>query len=159
MGWQPPDNFYEGYSLWETFGYGPEGEINRARKLLSSLGYEQNEYAVKELLELTKQLHELVRAECRTEIEQGQEASKKLRIAGEATPIDVWLAIAIANVILTAAQTGVSVLQLIQSRRLSAMENAEIIEEAIKKLSGQKKANDLIVEKTERWRVSYRKKP
>jgi len=158
MGWQPPDNFYEGYSLWENFGYGPSGELKRAKKLLSSLGYTENEEAVKELLQLTKQLHEYVKAECQEEIEQGHDVSKKLKITGEAPPFDVWIAIAIANIILTAAQTGISVLQFIESRRLSGVDNPEIVKAAIKKLCTQKKANELIVEKTERWRVSYRKK-
>lgn len=150
MEWQPPDNFYEGYSLWENFGYGPNGELKRAKKLLSSLGYAEDEEATKELLELTKQLHEYVKAECQTEIDQGRALSKQLKIAGDAPPFDVWLAIAITNIILTAAQTGISVLQYIESRKLSEMDNPEIVKRAIRKLSGQKKANDLIIEKTER---------
>jgi hypothetical protein len=158
MAWQPPDNFYEGYSLWETFGYGPDGEIKRAKELLSSLGYEPTDEAVRELLELTQQLHILVKEDCKEEIEQGNRISKKLKIVGDSPPFDVWLAIAIANLLLTAAQTGISVLGLIQSRRATETENLQVVKEAIKKLSKQTKANDLIIERTERWRISYRKK-
>jgi hypothetical protein len=92
MEWEPPDNFYKGYSLWENFGYGPSGELKRAKTLLSSLGYTENEEAVKEFLQLTKQLHEYVKAECQEEIAQGHGVSKKLKITGEAPPFDVWLA-------------------------------------------------------------------
>jgi hypothetical protein len=158
MKWEPPDNFYEGYSLWENLGYGPDGELNRARKLLSSLGYRENEEAVKDLLEMTKRLHEYVKTECQEEVQLGIEAGKKLKIAGESPPFDIWLAMAIANIILAAAQTGISVLQFIENRKLNKTDNPDIVRAAIKKLSSRKDANELIVEKTERWRVTYRKK-
>jgi len=154
----PDDNFYEGYSLWHTFGYGPQGEVDRARKALASLGYDSSDCAIRELLELTRDLHRLVKAECQDQVVALRDRSKRLVIAGQAPPFDVSLAIQLASVILLAAQTGVLVLDYLRKQRSSSFENSDILEAAFKKLSIKKDTHDLIVEKTERWRILHKKK-
>ena len=156
MTWQPPDDLYEDYSLWHTFGYGPEGEIERARKELASLGYDTSEDNIRELLELTRDLQRLVKVDCQDEVSGLSKVSKKLVVVGETPPFDVSLAISLAGVLLLAAQTGISALEYLQKRKSDSLENREILRSAMQKLLQKKSARDLIIEKTERWRISYR---
>lgn len=156
MKWTPDDDFYEGYSLWQNFGYGPPGEVARAQKELLSLGYETSIDATKELLELTRTLHKLVKNECQEEIAESRASSKRLIIAGTSPPFDVSLAFSIVNLILLAAQAGVSVADYLSKRGQSKSDQSKILESAVKKLLAKKDSRDLIVEKTERWHVSYR---
>jgi hypothetical protein len=156
--WQPADNFYEGYSLWQTLGYGPQGEIERAKKVLSNLGYDASETETKEFLELTKDLQELVKTECQEEISALQHISKKSIIVGDTPPLDLSLAMSIAELILLAASVGVSVLDYLHNKSKSTVDNKQVFDSALKKLCSKKDANEMIVEKTERWRVSFRKK-
>lgn len=162
MAWEPDDTFYEGYSLWEDFGYGPPGEVARARKELSFLGYQASNDATKEFLELTRELYGFVRVECQQEVSKYQAASKKLVVAGGSPPFDVALAFAIAKLIIgaasvafSAAKASASILDYLRRKNPTGFEQPEILERAVKKLLAKKNVRDLIVERTERWRISY----
>jgi len=66
--WFPPDNFYNGYSLYQHFGYGPEGELNLTRNILQKEGYPATINLIKETLELTRDLAGKIQEICESEV-------------------------------------------------------------------------------------------
>ena len=150
--WSLPDNFYNGYSLYQHFGYGPEGEFNLTKNALQKEGYPTNVELIKETLELTNDLASTIRDMCENEIKAYEESTRRAFIAGGVVPAHIQIAKAIVIRILKLAAGKIK--SIID--RLTTSEDERIITRIIDKLETDEKTREIIVKSIETYRKTYR---
>lgn len=149
--WVPPDDFYNGYSLYQHFGYGPEGEFNLTRNILRQEGYPAEVNLIKETLELTRDLANKIQEACVTEIEAYEKATRRAYIAGGIVPAHVQIAKAVVIRILKLAAGKIEAL----IDRLTTSEDERIISKIIDKLETDEETREIIVKSTRTYRKTY----
>jgi hypothetical protein len=149
--WIPPDNFYEGYSLYQHFGYGPEGEYNLTLNLLQKEGYPTDNILVKETLELTKELVYKIQELCETEIQEYAKMSKTNLLVGGTVPFPVLIAKAIIKRLLEwgAGKTKSLI------NKLTTSEEERILNRAIEKLQTDEETNEIILKSRTTYEKTY----
>jgi hypothetical protein len=90
--WTPEDNFYNGYSLYHYFGYGPEGELNLTANMLQKEGFPDDPDLVKATLELTRDLSNKILRDCKPEIREYEVITKRKIVVGGVIPAHIQLA-------------------------------------------------------------------
>lgn len=152
--WFPPDDFYDGYSLHQHFGYGPEGEFNLTNNILRKEGYPVDIDIIKETLELTRDLANEIRKTCKGEIRDYEKITRMAFVVGGAVPAHVQIAKAVVVRILKLAAGKIKTLV----DKLTTSEEERIIIKIVDKLKASDKTNEIIVERTENYRKTYRVK-
>jgi len=150
--WLPPDDFYDGYSLYQHFGYGPEGELNLTSNMLRNEGYPVDSDTIKETLELTRELANRIQKTCRGEIRIYEKLTRSMLIVGGSVPAHVQIAKAIIIRILKLAAGKIESLV----DKLTTSEDERIITKIVDKLKVDEETNEFIVKSTETYRKTYR---
>lgn len=149
--WFPPDNFYNGYSLYQHFGYGPEGELNLTRNILQKEGYPASINLIKETLELTRDLAGKIQETCESEVKAYEKITKRAFIVGGVVPSHIQIAKAIVIRILRLATEKTKSLW----DRLTTSEEERIIIKIVDKLKVDKETDEIIVKSIENYRKTY----
>jgi len=149
--WLPPDDFYNGYSLYQYFGYGPEGEFNLTKNILQKEGYLANANQVKETLELTRILARRIQLNCDDEIRLYEKAMRRAFVVGGVVPSHIQIAKAIVVRILKLAAGKVKSLL----DRLTTSEEERIVMKVIDKLKMNEETHEIIVKSVETYRKTY----
>jgi len=147
----PPDDFYDGYSLYQHFGYGPEGELNLTSNMLRIEGYSADINLVMETLELTRDLASEIQETCKSELEIYEKIMKRAFLVGGVVPSHIQIAKAIVIRILKLAAGKIKSLL----DRLTASEEERIINKIISKLETNEETNEIIVKSIETYRKTY----
>jgi len=92
MEWKPSDRFYPDISLTLDLGYGPEGERNITKNVLTSEGIEPDEETIKKTIELTRDVYIFLKENCEKEVQQYQQVIKEMRYVGGVIPLALALA-------------------------------------------------------------------
>lgn len=149
--WFPPDDFYNGYSLYQHFGYGPEGELNLTNNMLQREGYIADINLIKETLELTRDLANKIQETCKSELNLYEETTRRAFIVGGVVPSHVQIAKAIVIRILKLAAGKIKSLMV----RLTTSEEERIINKIVDKLKADEKTDEFIVRSIETYRKTY----
>lgn len=149
--WVPPDDFYKGYSLYQQFGYGPEGEFNITRNILQQEGYPTGVGLIRETLELTRVLADKIQETCETEIDEYEKVTRRAYIAGGVVPAHIQVAKAIIIRILKMAAGKIKAIV----DRLTTSEDERIITKIIEKLETDKETKQIIIKSTKTYRNTY----
>lgn len=150
--WVPPDDFYEGYSLYQQFGYGPEGEFNITRNILQTEGYPIKADQIKKTLELTRDLATKIQETCEAEVDAYEKATRRAYIVGGVVPAHIQIAKAVViRVLRLAAGKIKSILE-----KLTTSEDERIIIKIIEKLGTDEETKGLIVKSTKTYHKTYR---
>jgi len=149
--WFPPDDFYTGYSLYQHFGYGPEGELNLTRNMLQKEGYPADIDLVKETLELTRDLANKIQEICESEIKEYEKITRREFIVGGVVPSHIQIAKAIVIRILKQAAGQIKSLW----DRLTTSEEERIVNKIIDKLKVNGETDEIIVKSTKTYRNTY----
>jgi len=149
--WFPPDDFYDGYSLYQHFGYGPEGELNLISNMLQKEGYPADINVIKETLELTRDLANKIQETCESEIKTYEKITRKAFIVGGVVPSHVQIAKAIVIRILKLAAGKIKSLW----DRLTTLEEERIITKIVDKLKVDEKTDEIIVKSIKTYRKTY----
>lgn len=152
--WSPPDDFYDGYSLYQHFGYGPEGEFNLTKYILLKEGYPADVSLIKETLELTRDLANEIIKTCEVEVHDYERSLRMSLVVAGAVPAHVQIAKAIIIRILKLAAGKIKTVV----DKLTTSEEERIIIKIVDKLKASDKTNEIIVERTENYRKTYRVK-
>jgi hypothetical protein len=150
--WVPPDDFYKGYSLYQHFGYGPEGELNLTINVLQKEGYPTDNSLAKETLELTRDLAYKIQELCETEIEEYARIAKTDLLVGGAIPFDVQIAKAVVIRFLQWVAGKVKSM----TKKLTTSEEERIINRVINKLQADGETNEIIVKRTKKIQETYK---
>lgn len=149
--WFPPDDFYDGYSLYQHFGYGPEGELNLTSSILQQEGYPTDIKIIKETLELTRDLASKIQETCENEITAYERITRGALVVGGIVPPHVQIAKAIVVRILKLAAGKIKFLW----DRLKTSEDERIITKIIDKLKSDDETDEIIVKRIETYRKTY----
>ena len=149
--WFPPDDFYNGYSLYQHFGYGPEGELNLTNNMLQKEGYPTDIDVIKETLELTRDLANKIQETCKSEIKVYEKITRRAFIVGGVVPSHVQIAKAIVIRILKLAAGKIKSLL----DKLTTSEEERIIIKIVDKLKADKKTDEVIIKSTKTYRKTY----
>jgi hypothetical protein len=150
--WIPPDDFYKGYSLYQHFGYGPEGELNLTINILQKEGYPTDNSLAKETLELTRGLMYKIQELCETEIEEYARIAKTNLLVGGVIPFDVQIAKA---VIVRFLQWAAGKIKSI-TNKLTTSEEERIINRVIDKLRTDEETNEIIIKRKKTYQETYK---
>ena len=150
--WIPPDDFYKDYSLYQHFGYGPEGELNLTINMLQKEGYPTDNSLAKETLELTRELMYKIQELCETEIEEYARIAKTDLLVGGAIPFDVQIAKAVIIRFLQWATGKIKSM----TKKLTTSEEERIINRVIDKLQADGETNEIIVKRTKKYQETYK---
>jgi len=150
--WFPPDDFYEGYSLYHHFGYGPEEELNITSYMLRKEGYPVDIDIVRATLELTRDLANKIQKTCKSEIATYEERTRVALVVGGVVPAPVQIAKAIVIRILKMAAGKIRSL----TDKLTTSEDERIITKVVEKLKVDNHTNEIIVKRTESYSKTYR---
>ena len=149
--WIPPDDFYNGYSLYQHFGYGPEGELNLTINMLQKEGYPTDNSLAKETLELTRELVYKIQEICETEIEEYAKMAKTNLLVGGVVPFDVQIAKAmVIRLLQWAAGKTKSIMN-----KLTTSEEERILNRAIDKLQADEETNEIIIKSKTTYQKTY----
>jgi len=139
--WIPPDNFYKGYSLYQHFGYGPEGELNLTKNLLQNEGYPTDSNTIKETLELTRDLSYKIQELCETEIREYAKLCKTNLLVGGTIPFPILVAKGVVKRILEwISGNGKSLI-----KKLTGSEEERVFNKLIEKLQADDETNEIII--------------
>lgn len=150
--WIPPDDFYKGYSLYQHFGYGPQGELNLTINMLQKEGYPIDNSLVKDTLELTRELVYKIQEICGKEIEEYERIAKRKLLVGGVVPFDVQIAKAIIIRLLKGAAGKIKSL----TYKLTTSEEERIINRAIDKLQADEETNEIFIKSTTTYQKTYK---
>lgn len=99
MSWNPPDDFYPGYSLYKDLGYGPEGERNLTIKQLRENEIEVTDQNIKATLNLARNLMIFIKENCNEEVSEFSEFLREEIYVGAIIPLELILAKLIESII------------------------------------------------------------
>jgi len=150
--WIPPDDFYKGYSLYQHFGYGPEGELNLTKNLLTKEGYPDDNMLVKETLELTRDLVPKIQELCSEELEEFKKLTKRKGLVGGTVPFAVLIAKDILVRILRWASGKIKSL----AKALTISEEDRILNKVIDKLQTDEETNEIIIQSKTTYHKTYK---
>jgi len=149
--WVPPDNFYKGYSLYQHFGYGPEGELNLTINMLQKEGYPTDNSLAKETLELTRELVYKIQEICETEIEEYARIAKANLLVGGVVPFDVQIA---KEIVIRFLQWVTGKTKSITNKRTTS-EEERIVNRVIDKLQADEETNEIIIKSKTTYQKTY----
>lgn len=149
--WFPSDDFYNGYSLYQHLGYGPEGELNLTSNMLQKEGYPVDINVIKETLELTRDLANKIQETCESEIKAYEKITRRAFIVGGVVPSHIQIAKAVVIQILKLAAGKIRSLL----DRLTTSEEERIINKIVDKLKANEETNEIIVKSTKTYRRTY----
>jgi hypothetical protein len=149
--WIPSDDFYSGYSLYQHFGYGPEGEFNLTSNMLQKEGYPTDFDLIKETLELTRDLAIKIHETCESEIKEYEKITRRALITGGVVPPQVQIAKAIVIRILKLAAGKIKSLWDL----VTTSEEERTVTKILDKLKVNRETDEIIVKKIETYRKTY----